>query len=113
MFYISGKIAKLLSASNKIVGVPRASHAWKEYTEYVNEIVIDGLSNAICASTKYLTDQIDPAVILHNETPPLLEVKLELGTAVWAFPNPGTHFDALYEVQAASLTSTKGAALEY
>ena len=76
--------------SNKIVGVPRASHAWKEYTEYVNEIVIDGLSNAICASTKYLTDQIDPAVILHNETPPLLEVKLELGTAVWAFPNPGT-----------------------
>ena len=90
MFYISGKIAKLLSASNKIVGIPRASHAWKEYTEYVNEIVIDGLSNAICASTKYLTDQIDPAVILHNETPPLLEVKLELGTAVWAFPNPGT-----------------------
>jgi dynein heavy chain len=80
LFYISGKIAKLLSASNKIVGVPRASHAWKEYTEYVNEIVIDGLSNAICASTKYLTDQ----------TPPLLEVKLELGTAVWAFPNPGT-----------------------
>jgi hypothetical protein len=60
LFYISGKIAKLLSASNKIVGVPRASHAWKEYTEYVNEIVIDGLSNAICASTKYLTDQIRP-----------------------------------------------------
>ena len=31
----AAKIAKLLSASNKIIAVPRASHAWREYTEYV------------------------------------------------------------------------------
>ena len=74
----SGKIAKLLSASNKIVGVPRASHAWKEYTEYVNEIVIDGFSSAILASTKYLMDQVDPETITMNETAPLIEVSLEL-----------------------------------
>ena len=74
----AAKIAKLLSASNKIIAVPRASHAWREYTEYVNEIVVDGFSDAILASVSELTDAVDPAIVAANETAPLIEVSLEL-----------------------------------
>ena len=74
----AAKIAKLLSASNKIIAVPRASHAWREYTEYVNEIVVDGFSDAILASVAYLTEQVDPGIVAANETAPLIEVSLEL-----------------------------------
>ena len=54
------QIAKFLSNSNKAVTIPRASHAWKMYTEYVNEIVAEGFSAAILASVAYLTEQVDP-----------------------------------------------------
>ena len=74
----AAKIAKLLSASNKIIAVPRASHAWREYTEYVNEIVMEGFSAAILASVAYLTEQVDPTIVAANETAPLIEVSLEL-----------------------------------
>ena len=55
------QIAKFLSNSNKAVTIPRASHAWKMYTEYVNEIVMEGFSAAILASVAYLTEQVDPS----------------------------------------------------
>ena len=72
------QIAKFLSNSNKAVTIPRASHAWKMYTEYVNEIVMEGFSAAILASVAYLTEQVDPERASANEAAPLVEVRLEL-----------------------------------
>ena len=72
------QIAKFLSNSNKAVTIPRASHAWKMYTEYVNEIVMEGFSAAILASVAYLTEQVDPERMSVNEAVPLVEVSLEL-----------------------------------
>ena len=64
------QIAKFLSNSNKAVTIPRASHAWKMYTEYVNEIVMEGFSAAILASVAYLTEQVDPERASANEAGP-------------------------------------------
>ena len=53
------EITKFLQMSNKKVAVPRASKAWREYVEYVNEIVMEGYANAILASLKYLNEQVN------------------------------------------------------
>ena len=72
------QIAKFLYLGNKAVTIPRASHARKMYTEYVNEIVMEGFSAAILASVAYLTEQVDPERMSVNEAVPLVEVSLEL-----------------------------------
>eukprot|EP00854_Cymbomonas_tetramitiformis_P002137 gene2137-2836_t len=72
------EIAKLLSLTNKTLKVSKGAVAWKTYTEFVNEIVIDGFSRAINATLKYVETQIDPDIMAKNETQPLLEISLEL-----------------------------------
>jgi dynein heavy chain len=56
----ASEISKLLSASNKILNVPRASPPWRLYVEYVNEIVMEGFSKAILVSVAYLNEQVNP-----------------------------------------------------
>lgn len=43
--------------------VSKASPCWKTYVDYVSDIVIQGFSNAITASTHYLLQQLDPEVL--------------------------------------------------
>jgi len=79
------EISKLLTLTNKTLKVSKGAPAWKAYVEFVNDIVIDGFSRAIMASIKYLRSQVDPDVMVKNETAPLLEVVLELNASeiVW------------------------------
>mmetsp|Transcript_25005 Transcript_25005/g.85566 ORF Transcript_25005/g.85566 Transcript_25005/m.85566 type:complete len:4525 (+) Transcript_25005:136-13710(+) len=71
-------IGQLLNSSHKTLKVAKGAPAWKAYVEYINDIVLDGFSNAIIASVSYLFSQIDNSTITANETAPLLEVSLEL-----------------------------------
>lgn len=41
----------------------KASAAWRAYVDYVSDIVIQGFSNAITTSTRYLLEQLDPDVL--------------------------------------------------
>jgi len=41
----------------------KASAAWRAYVDYVSDIVIQGFSNAITTSTRYLLQQLDPVVL--------------------------------------------------
>jgi len=75
----SGKqIHNLLKESNKILRVSNASLNWRAYVDFVNNVVIDGLSTSITTSLEYLLNQIDPVVITKEEKLPLLELKLTL-----------------------------------
>lgn len=77
-----GDRARAAGASQRfpavLIQVSKGALSWKAYTEFVNDIVIDGFSNAILASLQYLQSQVDPASIAKNETAPLLEISLEL-----------------------------------
>ena len=74
----SVEITRLLSASNKTLKSSKGSHHWRAYVEYVNDIVMDGFCQAILTSVTFMYQQIDPETMAKNETPPLLEVSLEL-----------------------------------
>eukprot|EP00854_Cymbomonas_tetramitiformis_P010885 gene10885-12880_t len=72
------EVTKLLSLTNKTLKVNKSAPAWRVYTEFVNERVIDGFSAAINSTLNYLETQIDPEMMAKNETQPLLEISLEL-----------------------------------
>lgn len=72
------EITRLLSASNKTLKCSKGSPHWRAYVEYVNDIVMDGFCQAILASVTFLFQQIDPETMAKAETPPLIEVGLEL-----------------------------------
>jgi dynein heavy chain len=75
----SGKaIQNLMKETNKILRVSNASPDWRSYVDFVNNVVIDGLSTAITTSLEFLLDQIDPEVIAAKEKLPLLELKIQL-----------------------------------
>ncbi len=48
---------------------------WKNYIEYLDEIVMDGFFHCIFCSLQYLMENTDKE---HQDIPPLLECKLEL-----------------------------------
>ena len=87
----SGKqIHSLLKETNKVLRVSNASPDWRSYVDFVNNVVIDGLSTSITTSLEFLLDQIDPEVIVSKEKLPLLELKLRIeGEGVEFFPPLG------------------------
>jgi len=76
----------------------------ESYVDYVNEIVLEGISQAVITALKHLNEQIDPVHIKKHETIPIFEIKLELnGSSVsydppvgqCAIPNQVTVFNAV------------------
>ena len=56
---IGGAIFKLIKETNDCVKIDKKSKAWKEYQEYINDIVIEAISKAICTSLKTLNKFVD------------------------------------------------------
>ena len=55
-----------LDSSLKVLKVNKSSPAWRTYVDYFNQIVIDGIVNAICASMKYLKNQVISSIFTHG-----------------------------------------------
>ena len=72
------QILTMLKETNKVLKVSNASTDWKCYIEFVNSIIINGLSSAIITSLEYLLDQIDPETIRRDGRLPLFEIMLVL-----------------------------------
>lgn len=72
------EITKLLSSSNRVLKVSKGVVAWKKYVDYFSDVIIDGFSNAIIHTIRYLLNQLDPEVLARTEAAPLLEIQLEL-----------------------------------
>ena len=64
--------------TNKVLRVSNASQDWRAYVDFMNNIVVDGLTKIVRNSLDYLLDQIDPAVIARDDKMPMLELKLDL-----------------------------------
>lgn len=48
----------MLKENNKVLKCSNASPDWRGYVDFVNNVVVDGLSRVICASLEYLLDQV-------------------------------------------------------
>ena len=72
------QIVKLLSSSNRTLNINKTAPTWKSYVEYVSEIVIRGLADAIVSTVDHLQGQLDPVAMAKSELGPLLEVQLDL-----------------------------------
>jgi dynein heavy chain len=69
---------KNLESTLKVLKVNKTVLAWRNYVDYVNQIVIDGIVAAIIASMQYFKNQIDPLYLNQNDINPLLEIQLRL-----------------------------------
>ncbi|XP_033840356.1 dynein heavy chain 9, axonemal isoform X2 [Periophthalmus magnuspinnatus] len=67
------KIHFLLKSNLQLLGADESSEEWKDYVEYIDNMIIDGFFNSIQASLQYLLDNTDK-----NAAAPLLEVHLNL-----------------------------------
>lgn len=70
------------------INIDKKSPIWKSYVDYVNEIVLEGISQAVQTALKHLNEQIDPAHIKKHELTPIFEVKLELNGTQVCFDPP-------------------------
>lgn len=52
------EIHNMLKENNKVLKCSNASPDWRGYVDFVNNVVVDGLSRVICASLEYLLDQV-------------------------------------------------------
>lgn len=72
------QIHKLVREVLAKINIDKKSPIWKAYIDYVNEIVLEGIAQAIITALKHLNDMIDPVFIKRHEVIPIFEVKLEL-----------------------------------
>ena len=72
------EIVKLLSSSNRTLEVSKAAASWKQYVDFVSDIVITGFADTITTTIAHLHEQLDPELIAKNETGPLVEIQMEL-----------------------------------
>lgn len=72
------QIHSLLKETNKVLRVSNTSTDWRCYVEFVNSVIVDGLSTAIMTSLNFLLDQIYPESIQKDDRLPLFEIMLVL-----------------------------------
>ena len=74
------EIHQRLKETNKELRVSNASKEWRNYVDFCNSIVIDGLAQCITTSLEYLLDQLEPGdmSLMDDEHVPMLEITLNL-----------------------------------
>lgn len=70
------------------INIDKKSPIWKAYVDYVNEIVLEGISQAVITALKHLNEQIDPVHIKKHEIIPIFEIKLELNGSSVSYDPP-------------------------
>lgn len=56
--FVLQEIHNMLKENNKVLKCSNASPDWRGYVDFVNNVVVDGLSRVICASLEYLLEQV-------------------------------------------------------
>ena len=56
----------------------RKSHTWIAYVDYVNSLVIGGITTGVCASMGYLADQISIPYNRHHGLQPIFDIRVDL-----------------------------------
>ena len=71
-------IEKKLKDSHATMGVNKSHPNWLAYTDFVNGVVVQGLSKMVCTSLQYLAEQLDAEYIQKHGKQPMLIVELTL-----------------------------------
>jgi dynein heavy chain len=79
------EIHKLMKDTSDNIKPDKKSLIWLAYVDYVNGLIIDGMTNGINASMDYLSSQIDINYTKHNMLSPMFDVKVDLVDRVVTF----------------------------
>jgi dynein heavy chain len=71
-------IHRLLKDTNKKLKVSQGLPDWKAYVDFVNNVVVYGLVDAMASSLRTLAAQLNPKYLSENGLPPLLEIVVDL-----------------------------------
>ena len=71
-------IHRLIRESNKTINTSTGHPDWKAYVEFVNGVLVRGLTKTVQVSLEWLNNQVDPVLIEAKDRPPLLQVSVNL-----------------------------------
>ena len=71
-------ISRLVKEVSEATKADKKSQIWKNYVDYINEIIITGIIKAIETSLNDLNNNIDPECIKRRDLPPLFEIRIQL-----------------------------------
>jgi hypothetical protein len=72
------EIHKLMKDTADNIKPDKKSANWLSYVDYVNGLVVEGITRGIHASMSYLADQISIPYNRHHLLPPMFDVKVDL-----------------------------------
>jgi len=79
------ELHKILKEILKQLKISAGLPDWKSYVDYINNIVLGGLSKTICTSVEYLSREVNTEVINSEGRGPMLEVELLLNSRMVLF----------------------------
>lgn len=72
------ELHKLLKDTNRKLKVSAGLPDWKNYVDFVNSLVVQGLIKVVAVSLSTLNQQISQAYIVKQQLPPMLELEMHL-----------------------------------
>jgi dynein heavy chain, axonemal len=72
------EIHRLLKDTNKKLKVSQGLPDWKAYVDFMNNVIVFGLADAMASSLKSLALQLNPKFLQESSQPALLEISLDL-----------------------------------
>jgi hypothetical protein len=72
------EIHKLMKDTADHIKPDKKSHTWLSYVDYVNGLVIEGVTTGIGASMSHLADQISIPFNRQRNYPPMFDIKVDL-----------------------------------
>lgn len=72
------EINKLLRDTNDHIKPEKKSREWLAYQDYINCVIIDGITKAIVSSMMHLADQISIEYNKHHDLAPMFDIKVDL-----------------------------------
>lgn len=74
----SSIINKLIKETNDSVKIDKKSPEWRDYQVYINDIVLEGISTAICASLSHFNNLLQTRKKKENQQNPFFEIGIHL-----------------------------------
>ena len=72
------EIQKLMKDTAENIKPDKKKVTWTDYLDYVNGLVIEGITTGIEASMDYLANQININYNRHHQLPPMFDIKVDL-----------------------------------
>jgi len=72
------EIQKLMKDTAENIKPDKKKRTWTDYLDYVNGLVIQGITTGIEGSMEYLANQININYNRHHQLPPMFDIKVDL-----------------------------------